>query len=161
MYRRSLDRYVSKYHSDHPVFSCNQCEKAFARSANLEMHFQSLKLTLWHLDPLRASAFVPLSSWIKDKKAVLNVTGTGNDCFKWAVLAGMHPVSRLERSHTDPCRMSTYQDHVSKYDFSSLRFPVAISSIGSFAVKTTCQLMCMELNENDLPTSGNGSSCSR
>ena len=33
------------------------------------------------------------------------------------------------------CRMSTYQDHASNYDFSSLRFPVAISSIGSFAVQ--------------------------
>ena len=45
-------------------------------------HFAPLNLTLWHLDPLRASAFVPLPRWINDKKAVVNVTGTGNDCFK-------------------------------------------------------------------------------
>ena len=36
--------------------------------------------------------------------------------------------------------MSTYQDHVSKYDFYSLRFPVAISSIGSFAVKNNLSI---------------------
>ena len=42
-------------------------------------HFAALKLTLWHLDPLRASAFVILPHWIRDKKAVVNVTGTGND----------------------------------------------------------------------------------
>ena len=47
----------------------------------------------------------------------------------------MHPVSRLERPSKDPCRMSTYEDRASKYDISSLRFPVAIFSIGSFAVK--------------------------
>ena len=35
-------------------------------------HFQSLKLTLWYLDPLRASAFVPLPRWNRDKKAVVN-----------------------------------------------------------------------------------------
>ena len=52
-------------------------------------HFTSLQLTLWHLDPLRASAFVPLPEWIRDKKATTNIIGTGNDCFKWAVLAGM------------------------------------------------------------------------
>ena len=28
-------------------------------------HFASLQLTLWHLDPLRASAFVPSSQWIQ------------------------------------------------------------------------------------------------
>ena len=33
------------------------------------------------VDPLRASAFVPLPCWIQDKKAVINVIGTGNDCF--------------------------------------------------------------------------------
>ena len=87
--------------------------------------FALLKLTLWHLDPLRAIAFVPLPGWIKDKKAVVNVTGTGNDCFKWAVLAGMHPAS----DHSD-----------SKYDFSSLHFPVATSSIGSFAVKNNLSI---------------------
>ena len=56
-------------------------------------HFASLQLTLWHLDPLRASDFVPLPAWISDKKATTNIIGTGNDCFKWAVLAGMHPTT--------------------------------------------------------------------
>ena len=30
-------------------------------------NFASLQLTLWHLDPLRASAFVPLPRWIREK----------------------------------------------------------------------------------------------
>ena len=45
-------------------------------------NFASLQLTLCHLDPLRASAFVPLPQWIQEK-AVVNVTGTGDNCFKW------------------------------------------------------------------------------
>ena len=40
---------------------------------------------LSHLDPLRASAFVPLSDWIQTCRAVVNVRGTGDDCFKWVV----------------------------------------------------------------------------
>ena len=95
-------------------------------------YFTSLRLTLWHLDPLRASAFVPLPCWIQDKRAVINVVGTGEDCFKWAVSAGMHPVDKCSRN---PNRTSGYQEHVGKYDFFSLRFPVALSSIGSFATK--------------------------
>ena len=38
--------------------------------------FVSLQLTLWHLDPIRANAFVPLPKWIRDKRAVTNVIGT-------------------------------------------------------------------------------------
>ena len=83
-------------------------------------HFASLQLTLWPLDPLHASAFVPLP---------VNVTGTGDDCFKWAVLAGMHPDEHLRESD----RMSKYEEYVIKNDFSSLRFPVPLSSVGSSA----------------------------
>ena len=171
MHPRSLDRHVSRNHTDNPTFNCNQCGKSYARSGNLEMHkrtctgptvaapavkrrhtgdvvseftvrktrkslggtaemfavdmkqanhlsaleeavnalkltmdvnpqlvnlvdvyehngsgwvfsnFASLQLTLWHLDPLRASAFVPLPRRIVDKKAVINIIGTGDDCF--------------------------------------------------------------------------------
>ena len=96
-------------------------------------NFASLQLTLWHLDPLRASAFVSLPQWIRENKAVVNVTGTGDDCFKRALLAGMHPVGRNDRVHVNPNRMSTYEEHVNKYDFPRLRFPVPLSSIGSFS----------------------------
>ena len=97
-------------------------------------YFASIQLTLWHLDPLRARAFVPLPRWIQEKIAVVNIVGTGDNCFKWAVLAGMHPVG----NHRD--RMSKYKEHVGKYDFSPLRFPVPLSSIGSFAVNTVLSI---------------------
>ena len=71
---------------------------------------ESLQLTLWQLDPLRGSAYIPLPLWIQTKRAVINVTGTGDDCFKWAVLAGMHPVN----AHTE--RMSKYAEHMGKYN---------------------------------------------
>ena len=90
-------------------------------------NFLSLRLTLWYLDPLRVSAFVPLPEWIQTRGAVVNVTGTGDDCFKWAVMAGMHPAD--DNVH----RMSKYVEYTSKYDFSSLHFPVPHSSVGSFA----------------------------
>ena len=51
----------------------------------------SLELSLWQLDPLRTGTSILLSKWIRDKGAVTNVVGTGDACFKWAVLAGLHP----------------------------------------------------------------------
>ena len=90
--------------------------------------FVSIPLSLWHLDPLRASAFVPLPNWIQMSRAVVNIRGTGDDCFKWAVLTGMH------RVYANGERRSQYTEHVGKYDFSSLYFPVPLSSVGSFAI---------------------------
>ena len=76
---------------------------------------------------VRASAFVPLPRWIQATRAVVNVTGTGDDCFKQALLAGMHHVG----VHGEG--MNQYVEHIDKYDFSSLRFSVPLYSIGSFA----------------------------
>ena len=42
----------------------------------------------------------------------------------------MHPVGKHGKN---PNRMSAYEEHANKYDFSPLRFPVPLSSIGSFA----------------------------
>ena len=58
---------------------------------------------------------------MKTRRAVVNIRGTGNDCFKWTVLAGMHPVD----AHGD--RTIQYTEHESKYQFSSLHFPVPLS----------------------------------
>ena len=81
-------------------------------------NFVSMELTLWQLDPPRASAFVPLPKWIRNKHAVTNVVGTGDDCFKWAVLAGLHPAT------DNPQRMENYLPYVNLYDFSNLNYPV-------------------------------------
>ena len=40
----------------------------------------------------------------------------------------------------NPNRMAAYQDHADKFDFSSLCFPVTLSSIASFAVKNNLSI---------------------
>ena len=89
-------------------------------------NFVSLQLSLWHLDPLRAKAFVPLPNLIQTHIAVVNIRGTGNDCVKWAVLAAMHHID------VSGDRISQYTEHVGKCDVSSLHFHVPLSSVGSF-----------------------------
>ena len=89
--------------------------------------FVSMELRMWHLDPLRASAFVPLPKWIRDKHAVINVEGTGYDCFKWAVLAALHPAT------SNPSRMVNYTPFENRYDFDTLTFPVSLQAITPFA----------------------------
>ena len=105
-------------------------------------NFVSLQLSLWHLDPLRASAFVPLPNWIQTRRAVVNIKGTGNDCFKWNVLAGMYPVDA--NAH----RMSQYTKYMGKYDFCSLHFPVPLSSVGSFATTNNMSITAYGVDDD-------------
>ena len=90
-----------------------------------------------HLDPLRASAFVPLPNWIQTRRAVVNIKGTGNDCFKWDVLAVMHQVD------ANGDRMSQYTEHVGKYDFPLYIFLFLFLLFVLSRQRITCLLMCM------------------
>ena len=81
------------------------------------------------LGPIESKRLCSSPKWIKDKHAVTNIVGTGDDCFKWAVPAGLHPVA------DHPHRMENYIDHASNYDFSTLTFPVPLSAVVPFAAK--------------------------
>ena len=52
-----------------------------------------------------------------------------HDCFKWVILAGMHPVD------VNADRRGTYVEHMYdfEYHFSPLSFPVPLQAVGSFA----------------------------
>ena len=93
-------------------------------------NFSFLQLSLWHLDSIRASSFVPLPKWIRDKRDCVN----GQRCFKWAILAGLHP------ANSNSQRMSSYTTYVDKYDFSGLLYPVKLSSIAPFAVRNAISI---------------------
>ena len=70
-------------------------------------------MTLWQLDPLRGSAFIPLPR----------------------ILAGMHPVD----AHAD--RRGKYIEHMGKYEFfSSLSFPVPLQAVESFALRNNMSI---------------------
>ena len=49
-----------------------------------------------------------MPNWIQTRRAVVAIRGTGNSCFKWAVLADMDPVDA--NAH----RMNQYTEHVDK-----------------------------------------------
>ena len=108
-------------------------------------NFQSLQLTLWQLDPLRGSAFTPLPRLTQARRAVVNVAGTGDDRFKWAILAGMQPVD----GNAD--RRGKYIAHMDKYDVSSFSFPVLLQAFGSFALRNNISInVCGVDDDNEV-----------
>ena len=95
---------------------------------------EALDITIWQLDPLRASSYRRLPTWIVNKHAVTNVRNTDNNCFKWAFLAGMHPTKR----HSE--RLKKYESFQSKYDFSSLAYHVPLKDIATSCRRNNCSI---------------------
>ena len=59
----------------------------------------ALDTTVWQLDPLRASTYHPLPSWVRNTGTVVNVQNKqDNKCFKHAVVAALYEPS--DPTHT-------------------------------------------------------------
>lgn len=72
------------------------------------------------------AAHLPLPSFIANKKAVINVQNTDNKCFKWAILAALHP--NVKRRN----RVSSYFKFQNELNFTNISFPVTINQLNQF-----------------------------
>ena len=87
-----------------------------------DINFHRLNLT-------RGSSYIPLPSWIANKKVVINPKNENDEeCFKWAVTAALH--YKEIKSH--PKRMSNIVGYTNNYNWFGLEFPVAINKINEF-----------------------------
>lgn len=78
--------------------------------------------------PIKASSFLPLPKKLRDKKAILNIQNNDNQCFKWSVLAALHPIQREDQPH----RIHHYVPFEHELDFNGIDFPVSIDKIPKF-----------------------------
>ena len=53
-----------------------------------------LDITLSRLLPLRGSSYIPLPSWLKKKKALINMENDGDDCFRISAARALNPVNK-------------------------------------------------------------------
>jgi hypothetical protein len=77
--------------------------------------------------PVKGSSYIDLPVYLKNKKAIINVKNLNdNECFKWAVLASIHPVQK------DADRITKYKDYTDELIFTGIEFPVKIDDIAKF-----------------------------
>ena len=76
--------------------------------------------------PLQGSSYIELPKDILDSKAVVNIKNEDQACFKWSILAALHPVS------VHPERLSHYERYRDELDFTGIEFPVTIDKISKF-----------------------------
>ena len=75
---------------------------------------------------MRGSTYIDLPPFIKKKEACINVKNNDDECFKWAVLSALHPVS----NHAD--RTSYYYSYKDELNFDGIEFPMDPKQINKF-----------------------------
>lgn len=72
------------------------------------------------------AAYINLPDFVARKKAVINVQNTDNECFRWAVLAALHPNVKT------PHRVSSYYPFRNELNFDNIEFPVTLNQLKFF-----------------------------
>ena len=70
--------------------------------------------------PLHGRSYFPLPSYLKNKKALINVKNNDDQCLKWALLSALYPADR----HQD--RVTMYATHAQELDFTGVNFPATL-----------------------------------
>lgn len=77
-------------------------------------------------EPISGSSYIPLPKFLQNKKAIINVKNEDQQCFKYAILSAIFPVT------SNAQLVSSYIHNAKKVNFEGLTFPVDLKSIGIF-----------------------------
>ena len=110
----------------------------FLKIINLTLHTAK-----W--DPLNAGSYMELPTYLKNKKAKINMKNQDNECFKWCVLRALNP------KNTNPDRID--KDLKSKQDtlnMEGIRYPVDFRGIDRFeTLNPTISITVLGYDETD------------
>ena len=88
----------------------------------------ALDLHLLEFDPLWATSYIPLPTYIQNRKTVINIKNKDEKGFLWSVIAGLHGDSH--RVHQQ--RVSHYLEYEKEFNLQGIQFPVALKDILKF-----------------------------
>jgi len=71
-------------------------------------------------------SYIPTPESIVGKKAVVNIKNDDEECFRWCILAHLHPVDK------NPNRVSNYVEYKDELVFKNLSFPIVLIDIDKF-----------------------------
>jgi hypothetical protein len=94
--------------------------------------------------PLGGSSYIPLTEFIENKKATINVWNNDDECFKYSVL-----VKHVNSAH--PERLTHYIgiQNMYSYDFSNLNFPTTLNDIKKIEKKNEASVNVYSIKQGE------------
>lgn len=85
-----------------------------------------LEVNINKYNPLRASNYIELPTFIKNKRACINIRNNDNFCFLWSIMAALFP----KKKNAD--RVSSYPHFNDILNTANMTFPVSLRDIRTF-----------------------------
>lgn len=84
-------RWLSDYLSDIVSYVNKKVDDVMVEGSGFTLsRIIRLTVQIFKHEPLRGSGFISLPKSLKNKKSILNLKNTYNECFKWSILAALH-----------------------------------------------------------------------
>jgi len=92
-----------------------------------------------------AGSYIPTPTWIKNKRAVINVQNRNDSrCFVWSLLAALY----LARDHHDRCQ--NHAKYENRLNLANLEFPLSVKHIPIFeAQNPSIAIHCIAVDSRD------------
>lgn len=93
---------------------------------------EKLRVQIFKYQPLSGSGFIELPKILKNKRAIINLKNTYNECFKWSILAALHydeVFAKNKNKANDATRYRLWSDEL---NFNGINFPVRLNQIEKF-----------------------------
>lgn len=143
-YKDHPPRYSPYFRTQHPITSTYQ--QQLREQLNMTMEVLEERMSAfaqagsgWTLEenhalaqemvdypPIGGTSYIELPKDVYDTKAVINVENQDKECFKWSILAALHPASK------DAQRVTKYQEYKEELNFEGINFPVTVYQISKF-----------------------------
>ena len=99
-----------------------------------------------HLNLTRGSSYLPLPDWLVMKKVTVNPQNDDEECFKWVVVT----VENFNEIGKNPQHILNLTKFADNYDWSGLKFPVAIKNINVFEMNNDISINVLSVEGRDI-----------
>ena len=105
----------------------------------LDISFHRLNLT-------RGNSYLLLPDWLALKKAIINPQNNDEECFKWEVIAAKN----FNEIGKNPQRLLNFTKFAGNYDWSGLKFLVAIKDINVLEMNNDISINVLSVENRDI-----------
>lgn len=110
-----------------------KADEAMVEGSGFSMSkIEQLIVQIFKYEPLRGSGFIELPKVIKNKRAIVNLKNTYDECFKWSILAALHHNEVYAKNRNKVNDAMSYRCWANELNFDGIDFPVRLNQIERF-----------------------------
>lgn len=93
---------------------------------------EHLRVQIFKYEPLCGSGDIKLPKKLRNKRAVVNLKNTYDECFKWAILSALHHDEVYRKNRNKVNDAASYLYWKNELNFDGINFPVHLNQINKF-----------------------------